>query len=160
MYRELAFQIWSKFSLYCFCCCLREMFGDSWTKILQYLRCQIEVTYICSIGIFSDMEALELQVVSVSSNEFLSYFDFASTLFLFVKLFRFYLLWTSQVSQNVWNTFSLSFGWMMNVTLFIHLWATTHFLWFFSELSRLFLCGCRTNFQLLLLKSTLLFVSF
>ena len=107
MYRELAFQIWSKFSLYCFCCCLREMFGDSWTKILQYLRCQIEVTYICSIGIFSDMEALELQVVSVSSNEFLSYFDFAATLFLFVKLFCLYLLWTLQVSQNVWNTFSL-----------------------------------------------------
>ena len=48
------------------CCCLRELFGDFWTKTLQYLVYQIEVPFVCSIGIFSDRKSLELRVVSIS----------------------------------------------------------------------------------------------
>ena len=46
--------------------CIRELFGDSWTKTLQYLVCQLEVSFISSIGIFSDRETLELLAVSLS----------------------------------------------------------------------------------------------
>ena len=52
-------------------CCLRELFGNSWTKTLQYLVCQIQVPFICSKGIFSDRETLELPAVSVSFEDFL-----------------------------------------------------------------------------------------
>ena len=53
------------------CNCLREKFGDSWTKTLQYLVCQIEVSFICSIGIFSDRKTLELLTVSLSFEDLL-----------------------------------------------------------------------------------------
>ena len=43
-----------------------ELFGDSWTKTLPYLVCQTELSCICSIGIFSDRETLELLAVSLS----------------------------------------------------------------------------------------------
>ena len=53
------------------CNCLRELLGDSWTKTLQYLMRQTEVSFICSIGIFSDRETLELLTVSLSFEDFL-----------------------------------------------------------------------------------------
>ena len=46
--------------------CLRELFGDSRIKTLQYLACQIEVSFICLVGIFSDRETLEFLTVSLS----------------------------------------------------------------------------------------------
>ena len=64
------------------CNCLRELFGDSWTKTLQYLVCQIEVSFICSIGIFSDRETLELLTVSLSYENLLPRLTF--TCFCFV----------------------------------------------------------------------------
>ena len=53
------------------CNCLRNLFGDSWTKTLQYLVCKIELSFICSIGIFSDRETLELLAVSLSLEDLL-----------------------------------------------------------------------------------------
>ena len=64
------------------CNCLRELFGDSWTKTLQYLVCQIEASFICSIGIFSDRETLELLTVSLSFEDLLSRLTF--TCFCFI----------------------------------------------------------------------------
>ena len=67
-------------------CCLRELFGDSWTKTLQCLVCQIEVSFICSVGIFSDRETLEL--LAVLKICFLVWSLLISALF--VELFHFY----------------------------------------------------------------------
>ena len=64
------------------CSCHRELFGDSQTKILQYLMCQIEMSFICSTGIFSDRETLELLSVSLSFEDFLPCLTF--TCFCFI----------------------------------------------------------------------------
>ena len=53
------------------CSCLKELFGDPWTKTLQCLMCQIEVSFICSTGTFSERKTLELLTVSSSFEEFL-----------------------------------------------------------------------------------------
>ena len=62
--------------------CLRKLFEDSWTKTLQYLVCQIEVSFICSVGIFSDRESLELLRVSLSFEDLLPRLTF--TCFCFI----------------------------------------------------------------------------
>ena len=51
-------------------------------RTLQYLVCQIEVSFICSIGIFSDRETLELLTVSLSYENLLPRLTF--TCFCFV----------------------------------------------------------------------------
>ena len=61
---------------------------------LQYLACQIEVSFICSIGIFSDRETLELLTVSLSFEDFLPRLTFTCFCFIFVELFHFYLFVT------------------------------------------------------------------
>ena len=63
------------YRLYWPCCCLRELVGGSWTKTPHYLVCRIEVLFICSTGIFSDRETLELQAASASFDEFLTRLD-------------------------------------------------------------------------------------
>ena len=59
------------------CCCLRELYGSSWTKTLQYLVCQIEGFLICSKVISSDRNTLEFLAASVSFYEFFPHFGFA-----------------------------------------------------------------------------------
>ena len=44
---------------------LENCLENSWTKILQYLVCQLKVFFICSLGIFSDRETLELLADSI-----------------------------------------------------------------------------------------------
>ena len=62
--------------------CLRELFGDSWTKTPQCLVCQIEVSFICLIGIFSDRKTLEFLTVSLSFEDLLPRLTFTCSYFI------------------------------------------------------------------------------
>ena len=96
------------------CCCLRELYGSSWTKTLQYLVCQIEGFLICSKVISSDRNTLEFLAASVCFNEFFPHFGFAC-------LKHFVYLWNCPIGiyYENWNfhrlcetLFSPSSRWM------------------------------------------------
>ena len=61
---------------------LRGLFGDSWTKTLQYFVSQIQTSFICLIGIFSDRETLEILTVFLSFEDLLPRLTF--TCFCFI----------------------------------------------------------------------------
>ena len=121
------------------CNCLRELFGDSWTKTLQYLVCQIEVSFICSIGIFSDRKTLELLTVSLSFEDLLPrltftcfYLIYGTVPLVFICDYRKYCRFS--------EPYFLSSGWMSTP---ISMCGLSHMsLNFPLELSHLILCDC------------------
>ena len=64
------------------CNCVRELFGDSWTKTLQHLVCHTEVSFICSIGVFPDRETLELLTIPLSFEDLLPRLTFSCFCFI------------------------------------------------------------------------------
>ena len=127
-------------------CFLRELFGSSWTKTLQYLVCQIAVLFLRSKGIFS-VSLCKFQWIP-SQFRFCLFVTFCC---LFVELSHMYLLWILQLSQTVWNNFSPYFGWM---SYFFSMCELSHISFNFSaELSYLILCDCQANVLSLLLKN-------
>ena len=121
--------------------CLRELFGDSWTKTLQYLVCQIEVSFICLIGIFSDRETLEFLTVSLSFEDLLPRLTFTCSCFICGTV-PLVFIWDYPKCRRLSEPYFLSFGWMSPP---VSMCGLPHITFNFPvELSHLILCDCHT----------------
>ena len=116
-----------------------ELFGGSWTKTLQYLVCEIELSFTFSIIIFSDKKTLELQAVSISFEDLFPHLTF--TWLCLWSCFTCIYLWQSQILSTVWTIFSSS-GWVSHS---FSLCGLSHISFNFPvELFHLFMCDCHT----------------
>ena len=89
--------------------------------------CQIEVPFICSIGIFSDREPFELLTVSLCFEEFFPWLTFVSVLFM--ELFHLYLFVTI---VNVVESLNHIFFLLGECHPLFNVWTATHVLQFSS----------------------------
>ena len=121
--------------------CLRELFGDSWTKTLQYLMCQFKVSFISFSWNLSDRETLELLTVSLSFEDLLSRLTFTCFCFIcgtvplvFIRDYR--------KSRRLSEPCFLFYDWMSPP---ISMCGLPHISFNFSvELSHLILCDYHT----------------
>ena len=112
------------------CNCLRELFGDSWTKTLQYLMRQIEVSFIYETGISSDRKTLELLTVSLSFEDVLPRLTFTGFCFICGTVTLVFIC-DYRKCRKLSELYFLFFW--LNVTPYFHVWTATHALQFSSE---------------------------
>ena len=108
---------------------------------LQYLVSQIEVSFICSIGIFSDRENLELLAVSFSFEDLLARLTF--TCFCFIcGTVPLVFICDYRKWPRLSEPYFFSSGWMSPT---IYMCRLPHMTFNFPvELSYLILCDCHT----------------
>ena len=120
---------------------LDNYYGDSWIKTLQYLVCQIEVSFICSVGIFSDRETLELFTISLSFEDLLPRLTFTCLCFICGTVSLVFIC-DYHKCCTLSGPYFLASGWM---SLPISMPGLPHMSFNFpAELFHLILCDCHT----------------